>query len=204
MDSLFLNSLEQRLSAALITNRGLIIQRVCCVKLPQVKIRMLKHSIVQKFVLVTLILGFGTANAADIDDINKLVDHFHKSAASADFDGYFASFAPDAHFLGTDATERWGVDDFKQYAAPAFASGKGWTYKVLSRNVETRTTSGDVAWFDEILANNHLGRCRGTGVVLRTEAGWKIVHYSLTLLIPNAIADEVGRQTMAVDGLQGQ
>ena len=54
-------------------------------------------------------------------------------------------------------------------------------------------------WFDEILFNEKLGHCRGTGVIQLINNEWKIAHYALTMLIPNEIAAEVGMQTMKVD-----
>ena len=54
-------------------------------------------------------------------------------------------------------------------------------------------------WFDEILFNEKLGYCRGTGVVKLIDNEWKIAHYSLTMLVPNEIAAEVGSQTIKVD-----
>lgn len=44
--------------------------------------------------------------------INAVLDDFHDAAAKADGDRYFKHFAPRAIFLGTDATERWSVDEF--------------------------------------------------------------------------------------------
>ena len=72
----------------------------------------------------------------------------------------------------------------------------GGAYAVIERNLEG---AGDTRWFDEILFNEKLGHCRGTGVVVLSESGWQIAHYSLTLLIPNDIAAEVGAQTIAID-----
>ena len=61
--------------------------------------------------------------------------------------------------------------------------------------------SGATRWFDEVLHNDKLGQCRGTGVVLSTPEGWRIAHYALTMLVPNSIAAEVGSQTQAADNL---
>ena len=49
--------------------------------------------------------------------------------------------------------------------------------------------------------NEKLGHCRGTGVVEWVEGEWKIAHYALTMLVPNAIAAEVGSQTIEADKL---
>ncbi len=84
--------------------------------------------------------------------------------------------------------------------ARAFSAGRGWRYLVLSRNLES--VSGlDVVWFDEVLTNARLGKCRGTGVVVKENGNWKIAQYSLTLLIPNDIAVSVGTQSMQADAL---
>ena len=127
---------------------------------------------------------------------DELLDGLHRDAHEGNFQTYFARFIPDAIFLGTDKTERWTIEEFKTYAKPAFADGHGWTYRVIERNWEG---GGDVRWFDEILFNEKLGHCRGTGIVKLIDNEWKIAHYSLTMLIPNEIAAEVGSQTIKVD-----
>ena len=102
----------------------------------------------------------------------------------------------DALFLGTDKTERWTIEEFKTYAKPAFADGHGWTYAVVERNWEG---GGNTRWFDEILLNEKLGHCRGTGVLQLINGEWKITHYALTMLVPNAIAEDIGSQTQEAD-----
>ena len=128
--------------------------------------------------------------------IDALIDGLHQDAHEGNFQTYFARYSVDAIFLGTDKTERWTVEEFKAYAKPAFADGHGWTYTVVERNWEG---SGNIRWFDEILFNEKLGNCRGTGVVKLIEGEWKIAHYALTMLVPNEIAADVGAQTQAAD-----
>ena len=128
--------------------------------------------------------------------VNALLDGLHKDAHEGNYQAYFARYSPDAIFLGTDKTERWTIEEFKTYAKPAFVDGHGWTYKVIERNWES---DGDIQWFDEILFNEKLGHCRGTGVVELINGEWKIAHYALTMLIPNSIAAEVGSQTIEAD-----
>jgi hypothetical protein len=138
-----------------------------------------------------------STQAADDTAIHKLLDGFHLAAANSDYDGYFSRFSKDGVFLGTDAAERWSLEEFKKYAKPAFDEGRGWTYKVMERNV---VLGGDTAWFDEVLFNERLGRCRGTGVIIKSQDKWKVAYYSLTLLIPNEIAVDIGKQTIKQDG----
>ena len=124
------------------------------------------------------------------DAIAKLLDDFHDAASRADAGTYFSCFSPDAVFLGTDASERWTVPEFKAYALPHFEKGNGWTYVPKQRHVmvgaDRRT-----AWFDELLENEKYGICRGTGVAVRDGVVWRIAHYSLTFAIPNESAEAV-------------
>ena len=41
-----------------------------------------------------------------------------------------------------------------------------------------------------MLWNDRYGVCRGTGVLLATEKGWRIAQYHLTFPIPNDLAKE--------------
>ena len=148
---------------------------------------------------ILVILSFfiiANTNADDKHHINELLDGLHHDAHKGNFDSYFDRYSSDAVFLGTDKTERWTIEEFKNYAKTAFADGHGWTYKVIERNWEG---DGDIQWFDEILFNEKLGHCRGTGVVELINGDWKIAHYALTMLIPNSIAAEVGSKTIEVD-----
>ncbi len=120
--------------------------------------------------------------------VRDLLTSFHEAAAKAQFDDYFSKFAPDAVFLGTDASERWTVEQFKAYVAPHFAKGKGWTYKARERHVSIQ--GGNVAWFDEILDSSSYGVARGSGVLLKSGASWKIAQYNLSFPIPNELAKE--------------
>ena len=130
--------------------------------------------------------------------IDALIDGLHQDAHEGNFQTYFDRYTPDAVFLGTDKSERWTIDQFKVYAEPAFEDGHGWTYSVKERNWEGE---GSTRWFDEVLLNEKLGHCRGTGVVELIDGDWKIAHYALTMLVPNGIAAEVGAQTQRADGV---
>ena len=116
-----------------------------------------------------------TAVGAELDD-------FHDAAARADEERYFAHFAPDGVFLGTDATERWNVAAFRAYAHPYFARGKAWSFRAARRAVVVR---GDLAWFDEDLETQNLGPARGSGVLSLRGGRWLIEQYVLSITIPN-------------------
>jgi dienelactone hydrolase len=121
-----------------------------------------------------------------------VLDSLHAAAADADFERYFDLFAPGAVFLGTDASERWTVDQFKAYARPHFENGEGWTYTVKERHISL-SEDGAVAWFDEALENAKLGACRGSGVLVRRDGTWKVAQYNLSIPIPNEVSDRVVR-----------
>ena len=146
--------------------------------------------------IVLLALLILSQNTWAQEKLDILLNGLHQDAHEGNYETYFERYTSDAVFLGTDKTERWTIQEFKEYAKPAFADGHGWTYEVVERNWEG---SGDTRWFDEILFNEKYGHCRGTGVVELINGEWKIAHYSLTLLIPNDIAAEVGSLTIEAD-----
>lgn len=148
---------------------------------------------------ITLIVLFTLTQASWAEnELDELLNGLHQDAHNGKFDSYFDRYAANAVFLGTDRTERWTINEFKEYAQPAFADGHGWTYVVRERNWEGE---GKIRWFDEVLFNEKLGNCRGTGVVTFVNNEWKIIHYALTMLVPNSIATQVGKQTQEVESL---
>jgi hypothetical protein len=122
--------------------------------------------------------------------IAAVLDDWHAAAAAADEARYFGHFASEAVFLGTDATERWRVEEFRRYAHPYFAKGTAWSFRPISRHVAF-SPDRSVAWFDEALDTPNLGPARGSGVLVRTGSGWKIAHYDLSVPIPNELMKEV-------------
>ena len=152
------------------------------------------------FFLIIFFLSFAclaqNIAAQNWKKLDDLIDGLHQDAHEGNFETYFARYTANAVFLGTDKSERWTIEEFKTYAKPAFADGHGWTYTVVERNWEG---DGNTRWFDEILFNEKLGHCRGTGVVELINGEWKIAHYALTMLVPNSIAADVGAQTQKAE-----
>lgn len=139
-------------------------------------------------------------NALAERGVERTLDTLHAAAARADEAAYFELYTPDAVFLGTDATERWTLDEFKAYAKPHFAAGRGWTYTVIERRV-TLGPDGQTAWFDERLQNAKLGECRGSGVLVHGDGDrWRIAQYNLTIPIPNELAEEVAGRIRSQQG----
>ena len=133
--------------------------------------------------LLLLLLGGCAAT-----EIAAVLDDFHDAAAQADEERYFAHFAAGGVFLGTDATERWTVDEFRAYVHPFFSQGRGWTYLPRDRHIDV---FDDFAMFDEMLDHEKYGELRGTGVLRKVGDEWKILQYNLTFTVPNERAAQV-------------
>jgi ketosteroid isomerase-like protein len=144
-------------------------------------------------VVVAGIVLQGAAEAPRVADtiaIGRVIDDWHDAAARADEKRYFDHFATNAVFLGTDGSERWTLAEFRAYAHPIFAQGKGWTFVPKNRHVDI-SEAKDTAWFDEALDSESYGACRGTGVLRKQGGRWRIVQYSLSIPIPNPLAERV-------------
>ena len=122
--------------------------------------------------------------------VSTVLDDWHRAAAAANEARYFSLFTPDAVFMGTDGTERWTVTQFQAWAKPYFTKGKAWSFKSVSRNVFF-SKDGQTAWFDEALDTPNLGPARGSGVLVKEPAGWRIAQYNLSVPIPNDLMGEV-------------
>lgn len=125
----------------------------------------------------------------DEQKADKLLTDWHRAAATANFTDYFGALTDDAVFIGTDATEYWNKSQFEAYAKPYFDKGKAWSFTALKRNIYFSSDT-NMAWFDELL-DTQMKICRGSGVLVKTENGWKIKHYVLSMTIPNNNVDEV-------------
>jgi ketosteroid isomerase-like protein len=140
----------------------------------------------------------GDENEPHVIAVSAVLDQLHDAASKADGERYFALFADDAVFLGTDATERWPIAEFRAYAMKRFASGTGWTY-ALKHGSRHITVVGDIAWFDELLENAKYGTCRGSGVLRKVGDQWRIAQYNLTFTVPNDAAAEVVKLIQSIE-----
>lgn len=122
-------------------------------------------------------------------EINTILENWHKAAAEANFDGYFDLMTSDGIFIGTDAKENWGKEEFKEFSKPYFDRGTAWNFSTLERNIYI-AEYGETAWFDELL-DTWMGICRGSGVVTNENGDWRIKHYVLSVAVPNEDINEV-------------
>lgn len=140
-----------------------------------------------------------TDSRADRQQAHQTLNAFHQAAADADFDEYFSHFRSDAVFLGTDASERWPVEEFKLYVKPYFEKGQGWVYRPEERHI---VIEHNFAWFDELLDSESYGESRGSGVMVKVEGQWKIAQYNLHFPIPNDLVDDITDKIKRFKGLE--
>jgi SnoaL-like domain len=146
------------------------------------------------FVLYFLAFAASAASGQTAaQQVATALDDWHQAASVADESRYFGHFAPNGVFMGTDASERWTVAEFQQWAKPQFQRKSAWSFKPHDRHIDF---SGDrkTAWFDEMLDTPNLGLCRGSGVLLLVNGKWMISQYNLSVPIPNALVHDVVAQ----------
>ena len=142
----------------------------------------------QRLIVLLGLLFVMQARADTPEEVGIILDAFHRAAAESKFEDYVALMSDQMVFLGTDGTERWQGQAFRDFARPYFDSGEGWTYIAGERHV-TLSPDGQIAWFDEALENAKLGRCRGSGVLVKRDDQWRIAQYNLSIPVPNSLAE---------------
>jgi hypothetical protein len=131
-----------------------------------------------------------TANgdAAYRKQINAFIDEWHDDAAHARL-AYFDKIAPNGIYIGTDKTEVWNREQFKAWAKRFFDRKSAWSFKSVKRNVYMSLDKKFI-WFDELL-DTQMGACQASGVMRKTDTGFEIEHYQLSIAVPNPVADKV-------------
>lgn len=148
------------------------------------------YKLMLSFIFFSLFTSSVTASNKVNNEYDEVLDSFHQAASEANFDKYMSLLAQDAIYLGTDSGERWNKNEFSAFVMPYFNQGKGWLYVPIERHV-TPIQATNIVFFDELLENKNYGRCRGTGLLINTPQGWKILQYNLSIPVPNAIASQV-------------
>ncbi|MCS0591268.1 nuclear transport factor 2 family protein [Massilia norwichensis] len=140
--------------------------------------------------LITLPAMAANADPALKKQVDAFVDSWHDDAAHARM-AYFDKMAPDGVYIGTDRSELWQRDAFKAWARKYFEGKKSaWSFKATRRNVYT-SGDGKLIWFDELLDTANMGHCMASGVIRKTDKGFEILHYQLSMAVPNEVADQV-------------
>ena len=141
-----------------------------------------------------LCLGLiGAAHAATdaklTKQVNAFVDGWHDDAANTRM-AYFDKIAKDGVYIGTDRTELWTRDEFKAWSKKYFDAKSAWTFKATRRNVYA-SKDKSLIWFDELLDTKNMGPAMASGVIRKTRTGFEIVHYQLSVAVPNEVSEQV-------------
>jgi hypothetical protein len=120
--------------------------------------------------------------------VNAFVDEWHDDAAHARL-AYFDKMAKDAVYIGTDKTELWHRDEFKAWAKRFFERKSAWAFKPIRRNVYASADQSTI-WFDELL-DTQMGVCMASGVIRKGANGLEIMHYQLSMAVPNEVGGQV-------------
>jgi hypothetical protein len=129
-----------------------------------------------------------SGDAAYRKQINAFIDEWHDDAANARL-AYFDKIAPNGIYIGTDKTEVWNREQFKAWAKRFFDRKSAWSFKSIKRNVYMSADKKFI-WFDELL-DTQMGACQASGVMRKTDKGFEIEHYQLSIAVPNPVADKV-------------
>jgi len=122
-------------------------------------------------------------------EIGIFLNKWHDDASRADLQAYFDKIDETGIYIGTDATENWTKQAFYDWSKPHFDKGKAWSFQAEERNIYL-SEDQNMAWFDEKLSSAS-GPLRGSGVLFKRNGQWKILHYVLSLPVPNEKFNEV-------------
>lgn len=135
----------------------------------------------------------GEGEEEEAASAEALLRDVHRARGEPDFDRYFDCFAPAAIIFGTDRSERLNLARWRARVGPYFEWTKGTTSIPLEQRVYPAPNE-DMAWFEELIEREQLGRMRVTGVLKRIEGRWKLLHYNQVVLIPKAMVEDVARR----------
>jgi hypothetical protein len=144
--------------------------------------------IMKTITLSASILLLSLIASAQQQEIHRFIDQWHAAAAKADSEVFFESMADNSIYIGTDAKERWTKKEFITFAKPYFDKGKAWDFKPYDRDIHL-SADGQYVWFSELLTT-WMGICRGSGIIRKTNEGFKIEQYHLSVTIPNEIVKD--------------
>jgi hypothetical protein len=138
--------------------------------------------------LASLAASAQTQDAELARQVNAFVDEWHDDAAHARL-AYFDKMAKDGVYIGTDKSELWHRDEFKAWARRFFERKSAWSFHATRRNVYG-SADKSMIWFDELL-DTQMGTCMASGVIRKTANGFEIMHYQLSMAVPNEVNGQV-------------
>jgi hypothetical protein len=149
--------------------------------------------------LASLAASAQTQDAELAKQVNAFVDEWHDDAAHARL-AYFDKMAKDGVYIGTDKTELWHRDEFKAWAKRFFERKSAWSFHATRRNVYA-SADKSMIWFDELL-DTQMGVCMASGVIHKTANGFEIVHYQLSMAVPNEVNSQVVKMVKEFEAKQ--
>jgi hypothetical protein len=138
-------------------------------------------------VFIAFIL-YASSAASQNNEVDTFLNQWHNAASQANTQMFFASIANNGIYIGTDASERWTKAEFYKFAKPYFDKGKAWDFKPYERDIHF-SDNNQYVWFSELLTT-WMGVCRGSGILHKTEKGWLIEQYHLSVTVPNSIVKD--------------
>lgn len=138
--------------------------------------------------LLSTLFLLSISSPIDTNQLDQLIDDWHKAASDADYDAYFGTMDESFIFLGTAPGERWEKNEFSDFSKPYFDKGKAWSF-TSSERIWMFSKNKKTAWFDENL-DTWMRGCRGSGILEKKKGKWVLVYYNLTVLIENEKMNE--------------
>lgn len=146
----------------------------------------------------TVLLGVLFTVQANADaSPGAALETLQQAGADANEAHFVAVLAPDAVFLGVGDGKRLQGQALRNFISESFASGNTWGYRSSERVVRL-SADGTVAWFDESLEHDQLGRGRGSGVLIQSGGVWQVAQYDLTVSLPGTTAVSAAESPAAV------
>lgn len=146
---------------------------------------MIRKIILGTYCFLSLILFvFPTSAQQPMDEINGLLDRWHKTSGEVKYGPFLNVIASDGVILGTDHDERWDKAHVEKFSDQYFNPKNAWTYTYDKRHISFNADS-TTAWFDETFKINTKS-FRGVGVLSKQDNEWKLRQYSMSMSTPYA------------------
>ena len=137
------------------------------------------------FALLLLVAGNHYALADGTPD--TALDALYQAGNNNNASAFLTLLSDDAVFIGIDGSVRLQGQTLRSFLRDRFTRQTGWGY--LSHNRKLRVSEdGSVAWFEETLEHDAIGRGWGSGVLIKIGGHWKIAQYSVSVPAPIGIA----------------
>jgi hypothetical protein len=136
-----------------------------------------EQAMMQRLSLLVLMIAALGALPARGESPETVLDNLLRARAVSDPAAFLGQLAPDAVVLGMHGSGALSGPALQDSIATLFADGAAAGYRRVHRDIRY-SAAGDTAWFNESLESPAGGRAWGSGVLVRTGAGWKVAQYS--------------------------